>query len=183
MMERRIDSRIDQRIDQRIEELVRRLGLRPHPEGGFYGESYRASESIAAEHLPARFGGARPFSTAIYYLLPSGSRSHLHRLQSDEVWHFYEGSPLTLHVLAPEKGYSPIHIGPNLSAGQAFQAVVPAGCWFGAELIEPDSYTLVGCTVAPGFDFVDFELAERDALVARFPEFRDLIDRLAIPSA
>ncbi len=120
-------------------------------------------------------------STAIHYLLPSGSRSHLHRLKSDEVWHFYEGCSLTIHLLGDplvEGGYRTIQLGPDLAAGERFQAVVPAQVWFGAEPCAPESYTLVGCTVAPGFDFADFELGERSALLRDFPEHRALVERL-----
>jgi len=164
---------------ERVAELVASLGLIPHPEGGFFAETYRAAESVRAEHLPARFGGDRSFSTAIYFLLVSGHPSHLHRLHADELWHFHEGSPVTIHVLEPAGGYRTIRLGAAISEGETFQAAIPAGCWFGAEVLAPDSYALVGCTVAPGFDYVDFELGERAALLAAYPEHRELIERLA----
>lgn len=163
---------------ERVAELVAALGLTPHPEGGFYAETYRAAERVKAEHLPARFGGDRPFSTAIYFLLKSGFPSHLHRLHADELWHFHEGSPLAIHLLEPTGGHRTIRLGPALAEGETFQAAIPAGCWFGAEVLAPDSYALVGCTVAPGFDFADFEMGERGALIAAYPEYRELIERL-----
>ncbi|HXU33988.1 MAG TPA: cupin domain-containing protein [Thermoanaerobaculia bacterium] len=163
---------------ERVAELVASLGLVPHPEGGFFAETYRAAESVRADHLPARFGGDRLFSTAIYFLLKSGHPSHLHRLHADELWHFHEGSPITIHVLEPEGGYRTIRLGPAISEGETFQAAVSAGCWFGAEVLEPDSYALVSCTVAPGFDYADFELGERGTLVAEYSEHRELIERL-----
>lgn len=133
---------------------------------------------MAAAHLPARFGGPRCFSTAIYFLLESGQRSHLHRIRSDEIWHFYAGAPLTLFVISPDGCLDETVLGPDVERGQAFQAVVAAGSWYGAIVNEPDSYSLVGGTVAPGFDFADFELADRRALVALFPGHRALIERL-----
>jgi len=167
---------------ERVAELVASLGLIPHPEGGFFAETYRAAESVRAEHLPARFGGERSFSTAIYFLLKSGHPSHLHRLHADELWHFHEGSPITIHILEPAGQYRTIRLGPEIAGGETFQAAIPAGCWFGAEVLAPDSYALVGCTVAPGFDYVDFELGERGALLAQYPEHRELITRLAYSS-
>ena len=165
---------------ERVDELVASLGLVPHPEGGYYHQTYRAAETVRAEHLPERFGGDRPFSTAIYFLLKSGHPSHLHRLKADELWHFHEGSPLAIHLLDPEGAHRTIRLGPRLSEGETFQAAIPAGCWFGAEVAEPDSYALVGCTVAPGFDFADFEMGERGALLAAYPEHREMIERLAV---
>ncbi len=164
----------------RVAELVAALGLIPHPEGGWFAETYRAAESVRADHLPARFGADRSFSTAIYFLLKSGHPSHLHRLHADELWHFHEGSPVAIHWLDPEGRHRTIRLGSALAEGEAFQACIPAGCWFGAEVLAPDSYGLVGCTVAPGFDFADFELGERGALLTAYPEHRELIERLAV---
>jgi predicted cupin superfamily sugar epimerase len=154
------------------------LHLQPHPEGGFYGETYRCHEIIARDHLPARFGGDRAVSTAIYYLLRSSDRSALHRIKSDEGWHFYDGSALTIHVLDAEGSYSTIRLGRNLAAGEVPQAVVRAGDYFGATVTEPSSYSLVGCTVAPGFDFADFEMPSRQELLRRFPRHRAIIEEL-----
>ncbi len=163
---------------ERVAELVAALGLVPHPEGGFYAETYRSPESVRAEHLPARFGGDRPFATAIYFLLKSGHPSHLHRLHADELWHFHEGSPVAIHILDPGGEHRTIRLGPAIGEGETFQAAIPAGCWFGAEVLVPNSYTLVGCTVAPGFDFADFEMGERGSLVAAYPAQWEMIERL-----
>ena len=154
-------------------EWIEALGLVAHPEGGFYRETYRSSEVIEAGGLPGRFGGARAFSTAIYFLLPGHDVSRLHRIKSDEVWHFYAGSSLTLTLIHPDGRLDAARLGP-----EAFQAIVPAGCWYGAAVDDPASYALVGGTVAPGFDFADFELAERADLLARFPQHREAIVRL-----
>ena len=157
---------------------IERLGLVPHPEGCYYRETYRSPEHVGAAHLPSRFGGPRCFSTAIYFLLESGQRSLLHRIRSDEVWHFYAGAPLALFAIAPDGRLREVVLGPDAERGQVFQAVVEAESWYGAVVNEPDSCSLVGGTVAPGFDFADFELADRRALVTAYPQHRALIERL-----
>jgi uncharacterized protein len=159
-------------------EWIAALHLSPHPEGGFFRETYRAAETITADHLPKRFGGARAFSTAIYFLLPGDQISAFHRIKSDEVWHFYAGGALTLALIHPDGRLEEHRLGPDPGCGERFQVLVPAGCWYGASVNDPDSYALVGGTVAPGFDFADFELADRQALLARFPQHRQVILRL-----
>jgi predicted cupin superfamily sugar epimerase len=158
---------------------IERLRLRPHPEGGHFRETYRCPEGIARAHLPLRFGGDRSFSTAIYFLLESGDFSALHRLKQDEVWHFYDGAALLVHVIESGGAYEPLRLGRDLDAGEQPQAVVRAGAWFGASVSVPGAYSLVGCTVAPGFDFADFEMPPRERLVAMFPQHRELIERLS----
>lgn len=154
------------------------LDLQPHPEGGWYREVYRASELIPRAGLPFRFSGDRSCSTAIYYLLGASDFSALHRIRQDEVWHFYDGSPLSVHIIHPTGEAEQVLLGRDLNAGQRPMAVVEHGCWFGAHVDSGDGYSLVGCTVAPGFDFDDFELAERSQLIERFPQHRPLIERL-----
>lgn len=161
-----------------IDLLVARLNLAPHPEGGFYRETYRAAEAIPNAGLPARFHGDRSHSTAIYYLLRAGDRSKLHRIKSDEVWHFYAGDPLVIVAMAPNGQLTETILGHDFAAGQVPQHVVPAGHWFGAIPAKGSTFALTGCTVAPGFDFADFELATRDALLADFPQHRAWIERL-----
>jgi predicted cupin superfamily sugar epimerase len=158
-----------------VPELIARLGLVRHPEGGWYRECYRCQETVPGDALPDRFGGARSFCTSIYFLLEHGDISALHRIKSDELWHFYAGSPLTVHAITPEGDHRQWLLG--AAAGAAFQAAVPAGCWFGAE-IPAGAFALVGCTVSPGFDFADFELAERGRLEAEYPQHHALIRRL-----
>jgi predicted cupin superfamily sugar epimerase len=152
------------------------LALECHPEGGWFVESYRSGESISPSALPERYGGARAFSTAIHFLLEGGGFSALHRLKSDEMWHFYSGDPLLIHIITSAGVHETILLGSDPGKGQRFQAVVPAGCWFGAEC--EGGYSLVGCTVAPGFDFSDFEMASRDLLSEMFPHHAALIGRL-----
>src|SRR5262249_54515777 len=156
------------------EEWIERLGLSRHPEGGFYRETYRAAEGIAREHLPERFRGDRAFSTAIYFLLRSEDFSALHRIHQDELWHFYDGSAVTVHVIGRQGNYWTIKVGRNLDRGEVPQAVVPARCWFGAAVDEPQSFGLVGCAVAPGFDFADFEMAALEELCRLVPQHQQV---------
>lgn len=157
------------------EYWIRHLELEPHPEGGFYRETYKASETIAGGHLPGRFNGDRIFGSAIYFLIDEQDFSAFHRLAADEIWHFYTGSPLRLWMIDPGGALSTVQLGPNPAAGQVFHAVVGAGCWFAASV--EAGYALVGCTMAPGFDYADFELAQRGELIARYPQHRTLIER------
>jgi predicted cupin superfamily sugar epimerase len=154
------------------------LQLRRHPEGGYFRETYRSEEVLAAAGLPRRFGGDRAFSTAIYFLLDGEDFSALHRIKQDEVWHFYDGSPVTIHVIDPEGNYSTTLVGRDLRAGEVPQAVVKAGCLFGATVNDTRSYALVGCTVAPGFDFADFEMPGREELCRQYPRHRQVVERL-----
>jgi len=156
----------------------KKLDLEPHPEGGYFRQTYTSDLEIPPEALPEGFGGPRAASTAIYFLLENQNFSAFHRLRSDEMWHFYAGSPLTVHVINPEGEYSSILLGSDPEAGQVFQSVVPAGCWFASHAADWNSWALVGCTVAPGFDFADFEMGNRQDLEARYPRYRQLIQRL-----
>jgi len=155
---------------------IETLALSHHPEGGWFAETYHSPESIPVEALPARFHGQRSFCTAIYFLLERGDFSTLHRIKSDEIWHFYAGAPLTVQVISPAGEQREILLGRDPSQGQCLQATVPAGCWFGAET--RGAFSLVGCTVAPGFDFNDFEMGEQTRLTEHFPQHALLIDRL-----
>lgn len=149
---------------------IERLKLKPHPEGGWYTESYRAEQQIETPR------GTRAAATAIYFLLQAGEASHFHRLCADEIWHFYAGGPLTLHLLNAQ-GPRQLALGPN-----QLQAVIPADSWFAARPDAGTAYTLVGCTMAPGFDFADFELGTKQALLAAFPAERELIETLTLDS-
>jgi predicted cupin superfamily sugar epimerase len=170
----------DSRVNDEARAVVEALGLAPHPEGGFYRETFRAPLALPAPQ------GTRDASTAIYFLLPAGTFSALHRVRSDEIWHHYDGDPLELHLLeegAADGGAGPgvahrvVLLGRDLARGERPQAVVPAGVWQAAVPLGA-RYTLCGCTVAPGFDFADFELPPRADLLARFPGAHELIERL-----
>ena len=157
-----------------VDALVARLGLQPHPEGGFYRETYRTSVATTTSR------GERAASTAIYFLLRRGDVSALHRIASDEVWHFHAGAPLRIVCLHARSGDEPrvgrrtdLLLGLDLDAGEEPQAVVPAGTWFGAR--SEGDFSLVGCTVAPGFDFADFEMGDGGALEREYPEHVDIV--------
>jgi predicted cupin superfamily sugar epimerase len=160
------------------EYWIEKLRLEAHPEGGYYRQTYKSDLILAKESLPGKFTGARAASTAIYFLLEGQNFSAFHRLRSDEVWHFYVESSLAVHVIDEEGRYSEILLGSDAEAGEVLQAVVKAGCWFASRVRDGKSFALVGCTVAPGFDFEDFEMGKREELVRVYPQHRGVIERL-----
>jgi predicted cupin superfamily sugar epimerase len=160
------------------EYFIKKLNLQKHPEGGYFCEVYRSDEETKSEHLPGRYGGARNHSTSIYFLLTADEFSAFHRIKSDETWHFYEGAAVTLHMINEKGNYSSVKVGSNSENDEVFQFTIPNGVWFAAEVAEPDSYALVGCTVAPGFHYDDFELGKRDEMLKQFHNSKDLITRL-----
>lgn len=159
-------------------DWIERLGLLPHPEGGYYRETYRATATLPVVAAAGGNTGSRAVSTAIYFLLPGDQVSALHRIASDELWHFHAGRPLVLSLIGVGGDLTRVRLGPDPDAGEVFQAVVPAGTWFGGEVEGRDGFALAGCTVAPGFDFADFELGERETLLALYPRHRAVIERL-----
>jgi predicted cupin superfamily sugar epimerase len=160
----------------RADEIVARLGLAPHPERGFFVETHRAPVSVSA----ATHEGPRAAGTAIYFLITADApATYLHRLLSDEIFHLYEGGPLEILRLYADGRWDVARLGLDLAAGERPQAVVPAGTWFGTTLAEGASHCLVGCTVAPGFDFKDFELAEGPELAAKYPTAAARIARMS----
>ncbi len=162
-------------------EIIEKLHLLPHPEGGFYRETYRCSEQIRADALDVRYGAARSICTSIYFLLTREAFSAMHRVKSDEIYHFYLGSSLEMLLLNPDGTHEIVSIGADIAAGQRPQFVIPKGVWQGSRVVgSPDypDYTLVGATVAPGFEFADFELGERSQLVKEYPDQKKLITAL-----
>lgn len=160
------------------ETLIAHLNLAPHPEGGFYRRTYSSPGNIPQAALPCGFRGARAFSTAILFLLRKGDYSRLHRIRQDELWHFYLGGPLRLALLEAKGSKAEaqeVLLGQNPLAGQRQQFAVPGGSWFGATPCPGSAFSLVGCTVAPGFDFADLELGSREKLLAAFPKAADCI--------
>lgn len=157
---------------------IDQLNLIAHPEGGYYRETYRSELSIAREALPPQFAGARLVSTAIYFLLAGDNFSAFHRLRSDELWHFYAGGAITVQVIEPDGSLLEIHLGRDPRAGEVFQAAVKAGRWFASRVRDGKSFALAGCTVAPGFDFADFEMGKRSELIRLYPQHRRLIEQL-----
>ena len=150
--------------------LIEQFNLSPHPEGGYYGETYRSESAIETED-----GRKRPAGTAIYYLLTEGVCSRWHRVRSDELWHFYHGSPLVLEFIDEEGNFSGCRLSDKMLSGAEFQQLVPAGCWQRA--YSTGEYSLVGCTVHPGFEFEDFEMGEIEELAEQFPGLEDRIRR------
>ena len=168
-----------QNLSTRISEILNKLNLQPHPEGGYFRETYRSSGVVNSDSLGENYIGERNFSTCIYYLLTSEMFSAFHRIRHDEIWHFYDGSPIELHCISPDGIYSKTVIGRDIENGEIPQLVVPGGSWFGARVILENDYSLVGCTVAPGFDFLDFELAVRSDLTLKFPRHAEIINMLS----
>lgn len=158
------------------QRLIAELGLMPHPEGGFYRETHRDTARVTRQ----ADGAERSASTAIYYLLCDDAYSAWHRIRADEAWHFHAGDPIDVHVLMPDGALVTHRLGHCLThPGAVFQAVVPAGCWFAAERVRGQyGYALAGCTVAPGFEFSEFELANTARLAASHPQHAALIARL-----
>jgi predicted cupin superfamily sugar epimerase len=163
-----------------IDFLVSELNLVPHPEGGFYKEVYRSKGILPQVSLGNHFDGDRNFCTSIYFLLTGTNFSSFHRLKQDEIWHFYGGSPLLVHVISPDGVYCENKVGMNFKHGEVPQLVEPAGSWFGSEVSSqnPADFSFVGCTVAPGFDFNDFEMPPRQELINLFPQHSTIINRL-----
>jgi predicted cupin superfamily sugar epimerase len=161
-----------------VEQLIKQYDLQPHPEGGWYKETYKSKELIPSNALPERFSGDRAFSTAIYFLLETGNFSAFHRIRSDECWHFYTGDPLLVYVIFPSGKLEIIELGNGFSRGALFQYIVPANCWFASRPAPGSSFSFVGCTVAPGFEFADFELADAAELQKLYPKHAVTINEL-----
>ncbi len=158
-----------------IKYYIEHLNLLPHPEGGFYKETFRSKGIISKNSLPDGFSGDRNFSTSIYFLLPGNTFSAIHRIHSDETWYYHAGESLELWMLCDGGSLSKVIIGPDLEKGEVMQYTVPADCWFASKSLNPNGFTLVGCQVAPGFDFEDFVLADREILVHQFPQYSEFI--------
>jgi predicted cupin superfamily sugar epimerase len=160
------------------EKLVAQYSLLPHPEGGWYKETYRSTFNIIQSALPSDFTEGRVFSTAIYFLLEQGNFSAFHKIKSDECWHFYAGQTLLVYVINTEGKLDIIKLGSDIENGEVFQYVVPANCWFASIPASHAGFCFVGCTVSPGFDFNDFELAKADDLINEFPNLSEEIKKL-----
>ena len=154
------------------------LQLESHVEGGSFRETYRAKWKFPTSVLPAACKGERNASTGIYFLLEYGDFSAFHRIAADEMWHFYDGYTLTIYEIKPEGSLTIQQLGKHVHVGEQPQIVISAGSWFASRVEIADGYTLVGCTVAPGFDFADFELADRKELMAAYPAHAEIIESL-----
>jgi len=165
-------------VRNKASRLIRTLKLNKHPEGGYFREIYRSNEKIPRLALPARYKKSRNFSTHIYFLLLKDEPSMLHRLKSDEIWHLYDGGPLTLHVISQSGRLTTVILAKNIEGKSSPCAVIPRNSWFGATIDGTADYCLLGCTVAPGFDFDDFKLADRRKMLMKYPEYRNIIETL-----
>jgi hypothetical protein len=155
---------------------IKKLNLMPHPEGGYFGEVYRSTEILQSDALPDRYPSSRSFSTSIYYLLQKGDISAFHRIQSDEAWYFHDGDPLELFLIDAEGKLQRILLGTVEDAIP--QVVIPRRLWFAARTT--GNYSLLGCNVAPGFEFEDFEMADRDDLTVCYPHLQEIIKTFTI---
>ena len=162
----------------KAKEIINHFNLIAHPEGGFFKEVYRSKGKINSKNLGKEFEGNRNYCTSIYFLLTSDTFSAFHKIQQDEIWHFYTGTTLKLHQISPEGNYSFVLIGTNFNNGEIPQYTVPAHYYFAAEVLEKDSFSFVGCTVSPGFDFRDFMLPNCSTLSNKFPKHSKIIDQL-----
>jgi predicted cupin superfamily sugar epimerase len=159
---------------------IEKLNLTAHPEGGFFKEVYRSDETISKQSLPKRYSGDRNFSTSIYFLLRGKEFSAFHKIESDESWHFYAGTAMTLMMISEAGVYSEVIIGKNLENNEQLQFTIKRNTWFASKVNEENSFSLLGCTVAPGFDFADFVLAEKPILLNQFPQHEAIINSYCI---
>ncbi|EOL49366.1 cupin domain-containing protein [Enterococcus caccae] len=153
---------------------ISQLGLEAHPEGGYFKQVLRSTQS-----LQVAFDKKRPYYTSIYFLLTNDNPSHFHRLTSDEVWYYHSGSALSIHLLYPDGEYEIIQLGADLENGEVLQAVVPKDVIFGSSIENGGEFALVSCMVSPGFDYQDFELFTKTQLIARYPDHKEIIEQLA----
>ena len=162
--------------NKKAQYLKERLDLSELPgEGGYYKETYRSDKTII---LPSEIDGERSISTSIYYLLDGTQFSAFHRLKSDEIWHFYIGSSVTIYTINKMENLSEVSLGSNIEKGELFQFQVRAESWLAATVNDTSSYALIGCTVSPGYDYLDFELGDRKKLIERYPQHRSIIEKL-----
>jgi predicted cupin superfamily sugar epimerase len=165
-------------MENTAEYWIKHLELVPHPEGGCFKETYRSQEIIKQKNLPDRYASDRVCSTAIYFLLKGHQVSKFHRLQSDEIWFYHAGNSLTLYVIDTEGTLHTTLLGTDVDNGEQPQVLIRHGAWFGAKVNQENSYTLLSCTVAPGFDFQDFELATQEQLMTVYPQHKEVIELL-----
>ncbi len=162
-----------------LHNWVSKLGLTPHPEGGYYKSTFVSDEQITDIELSVNFEGERKLYTSIYFLLPSEEVSHFHRLKSDELWYYHGGSPLTIHVIHENGEYEELKLGLDLEKGEVPQILVKKNSIFGSSVMEKDTCSLVGCMVSPGFEFRDFELFTQKELLEKYPQHQEIIMKLA----
>lgn len=162
----------------KAQQWISNLKLVAHPEGGYFSEVYRSEETISENCLNKRYLVSHSISTSIYFLLDGSDFSAFHRIKSDEIWHFYDGLPTKIYLIFPDGNFEIKKLGLDFEQNELPQVVIPKNVWFAAKPLAENSFSLVGCTVAPGFDFADFELAKRDELLQKYPQHKSLITQL-----
>ena len=164
-------------MKERSNNWINKLNLSKHPEGGYFSEIYRSGELIDSNALPERYSGDRCFSTSIYFMITDSSPSKFHKILSDEIWHFHDGAGLIIHLIDKEGNYSTVNLGRDICKEKP-QAVIPHGTWMAAEVNGKENFSLIGCTSAPGFEFDDFQMADRKDLIDISPDNEELINKL-----
>lgn len=168
-------------MDRTAEKWIEKLELQKHPEGGYYSEFYRSDEAINKFGLPSRFNASRSFSTSIFYLLEGNGFSVFHKIKSDELWHYYNGtSSVRIYIIMDGGKLVVKNLGNNLNEDEFPQVLIPKNCWFAADLKNANSFALTGCTVSPGFDFSDFEIGIRSELLNLYPQHAEVINKLTL---
>ena len=163
-------------LNHRATNWINKLNLQEHPEGGYFTETYKSEKTMYREG----YDGPRPVSSAIYFLLAGAQFSSFHRMKSDELWHFYAGSSFILHIIETGTGrLKELKLGADVDKGESFQIVVNSGSWFAASIVDHDSYSLVGCTASPGFDYRDWELGDMKILAKTYPQHKAIIEKYA----
>lgn len=162
---------------KKSKQWISSLNLKPHPEGGYFKEVYRSDEIINNTSLDTRYLGIRSVSTSIYFLLDGNQFSAFHKIKSDELWHFYDGSAIKIYIISEDGNLVMKKLGIALEENEVPQIVISKNHWFAAEAIDKNSFSLVGCTVAPGFDFNDFELGKKKDLINKYPEHKEIIKK------
>jgi uncharacterized protein len=165
-------------LNDNIPQIIEKLNMQEHTEGGWFLEVYRSNIELNHSALPEQYKSNRNLATSIYYAISSDNPSRFHRLNSDEFWHFHLGSQVNIHTITRQGEYKIIKLGNNILSGEQPFALIPAGVWFGATVSENDSYSLVGCTVVPGFEYEDFEKAKQEDLIKLFPQHSEIIKQL-----
>lgn len=164
-------------MTNKVKYLIKKLNLIRHIEGGYYFEYYRAKGKIKKGCLPKKFKGDRVYSTSIYFLLQGDDFSAFHKLKADEVLHFYDGVTLLVYIIYPDKHIEIKRLGRNIKKGDSYQILIEAGCWCALKPEKRNNYSLIGCTVSPGFEYDDFTLAKKEQLIKLFPEYKDIIEK------
>jgi uncharacterized protein len=158
-----------------INQIINKLGLKEHPEGGYYSEVYKSPKTFNSNSKNSEI---RSLATSIYFLLKTGQVSKFHQLKSDEIWYFHSGSPLNVFVISERGDLNTTILGDNFEHDNQPQIIIPGGAIFGAEVILPETYSLIGCAVIPGFEFADFKLMEQNELISLYPNYKEIIARL-----